>query len=150
MTFNEKLRIILKNNGWTQTKLAHELGFSKDAVYTWVHGISRPDDETKLIICELFAVPIQELLYDHFEIPEYRIIGTFVPYAPKMRFDSIHTVIDADLAGNALLHRFTKNDVEKCSAIYIGDYEEWWHYREQEPWMIRHWNEEHGDVRRAY
>ena len=149
-TFGEKLKIILYNNGWTQKQLADYLHYSDDAIRTWIKDISRPNDETKKIICERFAVPIQELLYDHFEIPRYEVIGKYIAYSPKAQNDSVHIVIDAYLEQNAYLHRFTQYGKIECSAIYVGDFEEWWHYREYEPWMIRHWNEDNGNVRRAY
>ena len=69
--FNEKLRILLENQGWTQAKLAEILKVSPDAVSSWVRGKNTPYIDTFKELCKIFCVTIQELTDDDLDIPEY-------------------------------------------------------------------------------
>ena len=56
-----------------------------------------------------------------------------------------HEIVhDVELGGGAKLHRYTNNAGVECSAIYIGYYEVWWHYRSEEDRMIDDWRKLHG------
>lgn len=142
---NEKLRVLLKNNEWTQAKLAESLNVSPDAVSSWVRGINTPTIATIKELCQIFSVPIQELTDDDFDIPEFIVIAQYLPYSvrekPKEFQDQEHIIIDANLPHEGTLHRFKNAKGIKCSAIYRAGQEVWWHYREHEAEMIRYWNE---------
>ena len=145
---NEKLRILLANREWTQTKLAKQLFVSPDTVSSWVRGVNHPDLETVKQLCKIFYIPIQDITNDDLDIPEYYEIDRYLPYPiclyPKERQDSIHIILDADLADEGKLHRFNNPAGAKCSAIYRGGQEIWWHYRDHEAKMIHEWNEVHS------
>ena len=66
MTFPEKLITLRAGRGWSQERLAKELGVTRQAVGRWESGATTPGiDMTKLLAREL-DVPITELL----EMPE--------------------------------------------------------------------------------
>ena len=144
---NEKLRVLLKNYEWTQAKLADRMHVSPDAVSSWIRGKNHLSIETAKELCDIFCINVQDFLNDDFEIPEFIVIDKYLPDSmnnyPKRFRDSEHTIIDADLAYEGKLHRFTNAKGVKCSAIYRAKKEIWWHYREFEPAMIRDWNEVH-------
>ena len=100
--FNDKLRILLENQGWTQAKLAEIMKVSPDAVSSWVRGKNTPYIDTFKELCQIFCVTIQELAYDDFDIPEYIEIDHYLPYSvehlPEEQQDSEHVIIDAALA----------------------------------------------------
>ena len=147
-TLNEKLRILLANQGWTQTKLAGLLHVSPDTVSSWGRGVNQPRLDTVKQLCEIFYIPIQDLTNDDFDIPIYLEIGRTLPY-PICRYrkedqDSIHILYDADLEDGGILHRFVNPGGDECSAIYQGGMEVWWHYRENESKMIYDWNKRYS------
>jgi len=148
-TINVKIGTLLANNGWTQKKLADDLVISPDAVQKWVKGINTPTLETIKQLCDIFYVPIEKMVDDDYDIPEYYEIDRYLPYSqyrlPVEMRDSEHIIIDADLAGGARLHRYTDAGGNECSAIYQFREEVWWHYREHEQRMIRDWNMEHSN-----
>lgn len=153
-SINEKLGILLANQGWTQKHLADLLFVSPDAVSSWVRGINRPTVETIKQICEIFCMPIEDLINDDFDVPQYYVIGyepsyRTIHYAEEYQ-DSDHTLIDAALAYEGILHRYENCKGVEFSAIYRGGQEVWWHYREHEARMIRDWNKEYGNDRRSY
>ena len=141
---NEKLRVLLKNNGWTQKRLAEVLHVSPDAVSSWVRGKNHVDLETLLVICRIFYIPIQDITNDELEIPKYYKIGRYLPYSRYCNVeglhDSEHIVFEAYLADGASLHRFKNAAKDECSAIYLGSHEIWWQYRDHEAKMIYDWN----------
>ena len=148
-TLNEKLRILMKNQCWTQRRLAEHMYVSPDTVSSWVRGVNHPTLETVKELCEILYIPIQELTNDEIDIPEYYELEPWESYIDygdlRSPGDSVHTIIDANLAYEGMLHRFTNGGGAECSAIYRGNMEVWWHYREHEAKMIREWNEVHGD-----
>ena len=148
-TINVKIGTLLANNGWTQKKLADDLVISPDAVQKWVKGINTPTLETIKQLCDIFYVPIEKMVDDDYDIPEYYEIDRYLPYSqyrlPVEMRDSEHIIIDADLAGGARLHRYTDAGGNECSAIYQFREEVWWHYREHEQRMIKDWNMEHSN-----
>lgn len=146
MRFDEKMRVLISNNGWTQRHLAEVLHVQPTTVQKWCVGRNTPRIDLITDICDIFALDYNDLLDDSIDIPEYHIIDRYLPYS-QYRFDESHRdnehiIIDACLARGARLHRFRNADGAECSAIYIGSYEHWWHYREHEPYMIREWNRE--------
>ena len=142
---NDKLRILLENQGWTQAKLAKTLHVSPDAVSSWVRGKNTPCIDTIKELCKIFCVDIQELTDDDFDIPEYITIDHYLPDSianlPEEQQDSEHVIIDAALTSEGLLHRYTNANGDEISAIYRAGQEVWWHYRKHEARMIRDWNE---------
>lgn len=146
MRLDEKIKILIANNGWTQKDLAEMLHVQPTTVQKWCVGRNTPRIDLISDLCDIFALDYNDLLDDSIDIPEYYIIGQYIPYS-QYRFakslrDYEHVIIDACLARGAKLHRFKNAGGAECSAIYIGDFEYWWHYRENEPYMIREWNRE--------
>ena len=138
MKFNDKIRVSLENNEWTQKHFAGLMHVAPTTVQKWIVGKNHPDVETTLRISKVLNIPIQDLLDDSFEIYPYYIIDYCLPD----RFqDGEHTVLDAGLKGEAYLHRFNNKAGCAYSAIYYGNFEVWSHVREKERFMIRDWNE---------
>ena len=148
---NEKIRILLANNEWTQAHLAEKMHVSPKTVQKWCAGKNNPSLDTVKELCSIFYIPIGELTNDDLDIPEYYVIDRYLPYScarlPEEDRDTEHTLIDAGLAGGAILHRFVNGGGAECSAIYQRKREVWWHYRENESRMIRDWNERYSDDR---
>ena len=111
LKLNEKLKVLLANQGWSQKRLAETIFVSPDAVSSWVRGINQPDLDTIKKLCEIFYIPIQDMTDDNFEVPEYFEIDRYLPYPiccySEENQDSIHIIIDANLAHEGKLHRFT-------------------------------------------
>ena len=110
MKLNEKLKVLLSNQGWSQKKLAETIFVSPDAVSNWVRGINHPDLDTIKKLCEIFYIPIQDMTNDDYDVTEYFEIDRYLPcqvsrYPEKIQ-DSIHIIIDANLAHEGKLHRF--------------------------------------------
>lgn len=151
--FNEKLRILLANNEMEQKQLAELLNVAPTTVQKWVSGINQPDIFTYKQISKIFCVSLDDLTDDDRKIIEYWILDQYVPYSVAMKYPDVeeeklmHTIIDAGLANEGILHRFTNIAGDKCSAIYRGHKEIWWHYRKYEPQMIREWNEVYSNDR---
>lgn len=148
---NEKLRILLANNNWTQSRLANVLCVSPDTVSSWVRGKNCLSIEMLKRICDIFAVPVQDIVNDSVDFFRYYEIDRYLPdrmcRLPEKYSDSIHIVYEAGLANEGKLHRFTNCAKEECSAIYRAGMEVWWHYREYEARMIHDWNEVYSDDR---
>lgn len=145
--FNEKLEILLANNDMRQKDLAEMVIASPSAVQKWVKGINQPDISTLKQLSKYFCISLDDLTDDDRDIIEYCVVDHYVPYFVARKYPDIdeeklmHTIIDAGLAHEGILHRFINVAGDKCSAIYRGRKEVWWHYREKEPEMIRYWNE---------
>ena len=141
---NEKIRVLLHNREWTQADLAKRLNVAPTTVQKWVSGKNNPTLPTLKELSSLFCVSYKDLLDDDCEIPEYIHIGTMEPtwWIPALPKETTHHLFDAALKKNALLHRFENGYKEKYSAIYLGNEERWWTYREDEARMIKDWNEQ--------
>ena len=144
-TIGQKLRRLLANNEMTQADLGELMSVTADAVSSWVRDINHISLEDAKKLCDIFSIPIQDFTNEEYDIPEYIEVARYLPYPyylyPEEDRDTIHILIDADLAKGAVLHRFTNAGGARCSAIYYGKTEVWWHYRENEARMIREWNE---------
>ena len=143
--FNEKLRVLLHNQGWTQKELSIRLNVQPTTVQKWCAGKNQPDIKTIKALSAIFCVSYDTLLNDDQDVTIYYIIDRYLPFSQRGSGDSEHTIIDADLASNARLHRFTNRGGAECSAIYVCGRERWWHYRDHEARMIRDWNEYYRD-----
>lgn len=62
MTFAEKLKLMRKQSGMSQEKLAEKIGVSRQAITKWENNIGIPDVENILAISSLFNVSVDELL----------------------------------------------------------------------------------------
>lgn len=145
---NEKIRILIENNELTQAKLAEKLFVSESTVQKWVSGDNMPRVDTLKDLCQLFDLSLEELTNEDIDIPEYYWIDKYLPdeiaLLPEDKQDSEHVILDADLAGKAMLHRFVNAGGAPCSAIYVGRKQIWWDYREHEIYMLHEWNREHN------
>ena len=62
MAFSENLQFIRTQAGVTQEQLAEQLGVSRQSVSKWESGLSFPEMETLLRICDLYDVNLDTLL----------------------------------------------------------------------------------------
>lgn len=62
MAFAEKLRLLRKQAGMSQEKLAEKLGVSRQAITKWETGAGIPDIENVMAVSALFGISIDELL----------------------------------------------------------------------------------------
>ena len=149
MDLGTKIKTLLSNNDMTQKDLAERMHVQPTTVQKWCSGINSPDIFTIKELCNIFSIPVQDLLNDDFDIVEFYTIDRYLPYSqdrfPVEMQDSEHIIIDANLKRGARLHRFTNCAGDKCSAIYIGSTEKWWDYREGESRMINDWNHMYND-----
>lgn len=141
MKLNEKIRIALENNEWTQKYFSELMSVAPTTVQKWIVGKNTPSVETTIQISKLLNIPIQDLLDDSVVIHPYYETGVFTWPFSLLHEDGAHTVIDAGLKGNAYLHRFYNKAGCAYSAIYCGKYEIWSQIRERERFMINAWNE---------
>lgn len=80
MKFGQKLQQLRKARGWTQEKLAQQLGVSRQAVSKWEVDAAQPDVQNVLQISSLFGVTVDYLLREE----ESAIPGTKKePTAPE-------------------------------------------------------------------
>ena len=68
MTFSEKLVVLRKIKHLTQDEFASAVGVSRQAVYKWESGQSYPEAQKLIEMKMLFAISIDDLLDDTFEI----------------------------------------------------------------------------------
>ena len=69
MKFNEKIVILRKKYGLSQTKFANGIGVSRQAVYKWECGQSYPEVAKLLEIKLQYNISIDDLLDDTYDIP---------------------------------------------------------------------------------
>lgn len=155
----------LKNNNWTQKKLAEKVQFTESAVQKWVKGKRHPNSDTLKKLSDIMQIDIHHFfepdyppvederlddfvppcLYDDF-VEMLKNLDTAVPEEviknPLPRQDSYHAVYDIGLYQSAKLHRFKNAAGEECSAIYLAGEEVWWHYRKYEKQMLYYWNQQ--------
>jgi len=62
MAFPENLQFLRGQNGITQEQLAEQLDVSRQSVSKWESGVSFPEMETLLCICDLYNVNLDTLL----------------------------------------------------------------------------------------
>ena len=62
MLFNEKLKMLRKESGFTQEELAEKLNVSRQAITKWETGEGTPDIENLKLISNLFNTTIDELI----------------------------------------------------------------------------------------
>lgn len=80
MKFGQKLQQLRKARGWSQEKLAEQLGVSRQAVSKWEVDAAQPDVQNVLQISSLFGVTVDYLLREE----ESAIPGTKKePTAPE-------------------------------------------------------------------
>ena len=118
---NKKLKTLISNQELTQAKLADMLNVTPSAVQKWVSGYNTPTLDTIKQLCGIFYIPIGDLTDDDYDVPQYYVIGyepsyRTIHYAEEYQ-DSDHTLIDAALAHEGILHRFVNCKGRECSAI---------------------------------
>ena len=69
MKFNEKIVILRKKYGLSQSKFAKGIGVSRQAVYKWECGQSYPEVSKLLEIKLQYNISIDDLLDDTYDIP---------------------------------------------------------------------------------
>lgn len=83
---------------------------------------------------------IDNMADENKDINPYYILDQYLPYG--IESDTEHTIIDAGLKKGATLHRYKNAAGDKCSVIYVGNKEVFWHYRQYEIRMIKEWNDD--------
>ncbi len=68
MEFSEKLVLLRRNKGMTQTQLAEALSVTRQSVYKWESGVSYPEAMTLFAMRGLFGVSVDALLDTNTEI----------------------------------------------------------------------------------
>ncbi len=68
MNLSSKIAQLRRQMGWSQDELAQKLDVSRQAVYKWENGQSRPDTDKLLVLAKLFNVSVDNLLDDESEI----------------------------------------------------------------------------------
>lgn len=145
MKLNEKLRVSLANNGWTQAYFAKQMCVSPKTVQKWVSGDNHPSVDTIKEMSVLLNIPTDELIDDSVDVFQYYVVDKYITSSedrfPERFRDGEHTIIEAGLKGEALLHRFKNAAGCDYSAIYYAKREIWSQVRERESLMIKEWNE---------
>ncbi len=62
MSFSENLQFLRTHSGTTQEQLAEELGVSRQSVSKWESGLSFPEMDTLMRICDLYNTTLDTLL----------------------------------------------------------------------------------------
>ena len=62
MTFSEKLITLRAGRGWSQERLAQELGITRQAVGRWEKGSGLPDAKSLMALARVFGVETEWLL----------------------------------------------------------------------------------------
>ena len=65
MNLSDNLKKIRKENNLSQEQLAEKLGVSRQAVSKWESGISYPEMDKVMQICQLFNININELIHEN-------------------------------------------------------------------------------------
>ncbi len=68
MEFSEKLVLLRRMRGMTQTDMADLLGVTRQSVYKWESGVSYPEAMTLLAMREVFGISLDALLDPAYEI----------------------------------------------------------------------------------
>jgi len=83
MKFNEKLKLLRKENKLTQEELADKLNISRQAITKWESALGMPDIENLNYISKLFNISIDELIKDDLEV----FINTNNKYIEEVEID---------------------------------------------------------------
>jgi len=70
MIFSQKVRLLRKKNGFTQTTFAKEIGVSRQSVYKWEDGQSYPDIKNLSEMRRIFSCSLDDLLDDGMSISD--------------------------------------------------------------------------------
>lgn len=75
MRLPEKLSLLRKEKGLTQSELAERMDVSRQAVSRWEAGESAPSTENLRRLCELYDVPLDELFNGSRREPEKKTVS---------------------------------------------------------------------------
>ncbi len=70
MIFSQKVRLLRKKKGFTQTTFAKEIGVSRQSVYKWEDGQAYPEVERLVKMKMVFACSIDDLLDDGMSVSD--------------------------------------------------------------------------------
>ena len=62
-----RIRAERKRKGWTQVKLAEQIGVSSMLISFYENGSKRPSLENLLRICQMFGIRLDKLVTIHYE-----------------------------------------------------------------------------------
>lgn len=68
MKLSEKITFLRKQHGLSQEQLSYKLNISRQAIYRWESGATKPDVDNIKLLSEMFNVPYNELLDDEIDI----------------------------------------------------------------------------------
>lgn len=126
MTFAEKLKIIRKQAGFSQERLAEKLGVSRQAITKWETDTGIPDIENIMAISALFGISIDELLSNEtsakktddflFEsVTEYDIAE---PKHYDMKFGGAKKLVLSGYAGEKIRVRLASNTLSTLQSDF--------------------------------
>lgn len=94
MTFSEKLITLRAGRGWSQERLAQELGITRQAVGRWEKGSGLPDAKSLMALARVFGVEAEWLLDEDADaVPQQ---------AGSMRFELSVSALDWAMAALAV------------------------------------------------
>ena len=73
MNVGEKINNIRKMAGMTQEELAEKMNVSRQTISKWEKGISSPDLESVIVLCDLFEISLDDLLKEGESVKEEKI-----------------------------------------------------------------------------
>lgn len=95
MTFSEKLITLRAGRGWSQERLAQELGITRQAVGRWEKGSGLPDAKSLMALARVFGVEAEWLLDEDVDaVPQQ---------AGSMRFELSVSALDWAMAALAIV-----------------------------------------------
>lgn len=124
MLFNEKLKELRKQKGWSQEKLAEKVNVSRQAVTKWEMGDGYPDIENLKIISNIFEKSIDELVKEDFEshvIDEKTESKTIVQQLEKINVSEIIKKIQINTIPIAQIKVVPTKQAEVSAELY-SDY----------------------------
>src|SRR5690349_20216347 len=61
VTFAERIKVLRKERGWTQSELARQVGIHEGNICRWEKGQNRPAGRTLEKVAEAFGLSVEEL-----------------------------------------------------------------------------------------
>lgn len=112
MTFPEKLITLRGGRGWSQEKLAQELGVTRQAVGRWERGSGLPDAKSLMALARVFGVDAEWLLDEGADAAPVR--------GGDMRFELSISTFDWVMAALAVAGMLLPGALSSLSEMYFG------------------------------
>lgn len=110
----ERIDFARRNLGWTQTKLAEELGVSRPALSSWISGVHGPTPENLAELCRVTGEPMSFFhVSDEVELSDSAAFGREL--ARRIGNDAAMEILA--LPDEALASRLTAGDRESFGLV---------------------------------